>query len=90
MTVTRLLLAIVALSMAIAFVHLAIMALIIAGLIFRTKETLVLLFVGSALTLIAAHPIVASSAIAATIVAVVLVKGHEQRQLKMIEDPDQE
>lgn len=76
--------------MAISFIYLSIMTLVIAGLIFRTKETLSLLFVGGMLTLIATHPIVALSGVAATFVILVLVKGHEQRQLKMIDDPDQE
>lgn len=76
--------------MAISFIYLAIMTLFIAGLIFRTKETLALLFVGGMLTLITAHPIMALRGVAATFVILVLVKMHDQRQFQMIEDPDQE
>lgn len=76
--------------MAIAFIKLAIIALVIAGLIFRTKETLGLLFIGGLLTLIAAHPILGLGAVAVTITIGVIMKKREERQVKALDDPDQE
>lgn len=52
----RLILAIIAFAMAIAVLKMVIVALVLAGLIFRTKQTLGLLLLGGTLSLIAAYP----------------------------------
>lgn len=52
----RLILTIIAIAMAIAALKLAIIALLTAGLIFRTKETVGLLLIGGAISLVAAYP----------------------------------
>lgn len=55
----RLLLAIIVFAMVVAVLKMVVVALVIAGLIFRTKETIGLLVIGAALAFTAAFPLVA-------------------------------
>lgn len=87
---TRLILAIVAFILAMAVIKMIIVALVLAGLLFRTKETLGLLLIGGLLTLIAAHPILGLIALAAVITIGVIMKKREDREIKALDDPDQE
>lgn len=87
---TRLILAIVAFILAMAVIKMIIVALVLAGLIFRTKETLGLLLIGGLLTLIAAHPILGPTALAAVITIGVIMKQREDREVKALDVPDQE
>ena len=54
----RLILAIVAFVLALAVLKMVIVVIVIAGLIFRTKETIGLLLLGGFLTLLAAQPLI--------------------------------
>lgn len=83
-------LAIFALAMIMAAIKLAIVALIIGGLIFRTKETIGLLVLGGLFTLIAAHPIAGLSVLAGTITIGVILKERECRKAQALDDPAQE
>lgn len=55
----RLILAIIAFAMAAAVLKMVILALVLAGLIFRTRVTVGLLLLGGMLTFVAAYPLVA-------------------------------
>lgn len=86
----RLVLAIAAFFLALAVIKAVIVALIIAGLIFRTKETIGLLLILGLFALIAAHPVLGLAATAGVITIGVIYKNREDKSALPIEDPDQE
>ncbi len=90
MTLTRLILAIFAFALAMVVIKMIIVALVIAGLIFRTKETIGLLLIGGLLTLIAAQPLLGLGITAALITTGVVLKNRERKAELALEDPDQE
>lgn len=67
----RFILAILAFGAALAVIKMVIVALVIAGLIFRTRVTIGLLLIGGWLTLTAANPVVGLGLAAALIVVAV-------------------
>ncbi|RYG89851.1 MAG: hypothetical protein EON59_00985 [Alphaproteobacteria bacterium] len=92
----RFLLAIVAFVLAIAVLKMVIAALIIAGLIFRTKETIGLILLFGLLAVIRAAPLLGLGLLALVIVMAVVLKKREARALRqagralLSDDPDQE
>lgn len=90
LTAGRLFLIIIALAMAIAAIKLAILALLIAALIFRPSETVGLLIVFGLFALVWAHPVIGLGAVAATITLGFIMKQREDRAVKALDDPDQE
>lgn len=88
--VVRLLLAIGALSLAITFIQLAIVALVITGLIFRTRETAGLFIFLGVCALVRLEPLIGLGLIAATLALAVSVARRDTRLAKAINDPDQE
>jgi predicted phage tail protein len=86
----RLILAIIAFVLAIAVIKMVIVALVIAGLIFRTKETVGLLAIGGAFTFIAAFPAIGLSLLAIGIVAAIVHSMKKDKAVTAIDDPPQE
>lgn len=84
------LLAIGALSLAITFIQLAIVALVIAGLVFRTRETVGLLLFFGVFALVRLEPLIGLGVIAATLALAVSIARCDARFAKAIDDPDQE
>lgn len=75
----RLILAIIAFCMAIALTKAVIVALVVAGLIFRTQQTIGLLLLGGLLTLIATYPPVGFG-IVAILIVMAIVKAAKRKK----------
>lgn len=73
-----------------AAIKLAIVALVIAGLIFRTRETIGLLLIGSLFSLIATYPVAGLSVLTGAITIGVIMKEREYRKARALDDPAQE
>ena len=86
----RLILAIVFALLALAAIKMVIIALIIAGLIFRTTTTIGLLTLGGLLNFTAAHPVLGLAITAALITTGIIFKQREEQVQLVLEDPDQE
>ncbi len=86
----RLILAIVAFFMAIALVKAVIVALVVAGLIFRTQQTIGLLALGGLLTLIATYPPVGFGIVAVLIVMAIVKAAKGRKEVPAIEDHSQQ
>ena len=86
----RFILAIVAFSVAMALLKLVIVALVIAGLIFRTKETIGFLLLGGMVALISANPVVGLALLALIIVIAAVTHAKRSASRQALEDPDQE
>lgn len=67
----RVILTIVALVLAITVIKAAIVALIIAGLIFRTQQTIGLLAFGGLITLVGTYPLIGLGLVALLLVAAI-------------------
>ncbi len=63
---------IIALVLAITVIKAAIIALVIAGLIFRTQQTIGLLALGGLITLVGTYPLIGSGLVAILITAAVV------------------
>ena len=68
---TRVVLALLVFGAVVTIFKLVFLALILAGLIFRTKETIGLLLVGGTITLIGKYPLIGWSLLAVVIVAAI-------------------
>lgn len=85
--VIRLALVVIAFSLAITAIKAVIAGLVVAGLIFRTQQTIGLLALGGLLTLIATFPLVGVSLVLILIVIVIAKKASKGRkELPAIED----
>lgn len=84
----RLLLAIIAFSMAMVVLAKVILAIIIAGLIFRTKETIALLMLGRFLTLLSAHPAIALGLLGLMIVAAIMQASKKGGEAQLEDQPE--
>ncbi|WP_180142519.1 hypothetical protein [Sphingomonas sp. R-74633] len=71
-----------------AAIKTVIVALVVAGLIFRTKTTVGLLMLGGLLSLIAVSPVLGLSLAAALITAGVVMKNGVERGALALDDPD--
>lgn len=89
-TVGSLLLAILAFAMVIAVIKMVIVAIVVAGLIFRTKITVGLLAIGGVLTFTAAFPWIALPLLATGAVVAVVRFVRRDRAVALLEDPEQE
>ena len=69
-------------AIAVAF-KIAIILLVLAGLIFRTKETIVLLAIGGLITLLSRHPMIGLAVIGAGIIAALTLRTRSRNS----EDP---
>jgi hypothetical protein len=87
---TRLILAIVAFVLAMSVLKMIIIALILAGLIFRTKETIGLLVILTILALIRTYPAITLGSLAAIALVSFLYKKRGEAMARAIDDPDQE
>ncbi|VXC65709.1 hypothetical protein [Sphingomonas sp. 8AM] len=67
----RVILTIIALVLAITVIKAAIIALVVAGLIFRTQQTIGLLAIGGLATLVGAYPPIGLGLVAVLIIAAV-------------------
>ncbi|SFR84765.1 hypothetical protein [Sphingomonas jatrophae] len=77
--VVRLILAIVAFALAMAVLQMALVGLVLAGLIFRPKETIGLLLICGTISLFAAHPYICLGLLAAGgLVALAKSKGTDE------------
>lgn len=86
----RLILAILAFVLAIAVLKMIIIAIVLAGLIFRTKATIGLLFLGGFLTLLAAQPLIGLGLLAVIAIAAFIHNGRTYKPEPPTEDaPDQ-
>ncbi|NYT40782.1 hypothetical protein HZY97_08445 [Sphingomonas sp. R-74633] len=74
--------------LAMAAIKTVIVALVVAGLIFRTKTTVGLLMLGGLLSLIAVSPVLGLSLAAALITAGVVMKNGVERGALALDDPD--
>ncbi len=93
--------ALIAFALVFAIFKLVIIALVVAGLIFRTKETIFLLLIGGLLSLIAAFPVAGLGLLAIIVVAAIVNVARKQpsrdqpeptllRIKRDLDDPDQE
>ncbi|MBJ6121378.1 hypothetical protein [Sphingomonas mollis] len=74
--------------MALAVIKFAIIGLIIAGLIFRTKETVSLLAVGGFITLISTHPIIGFGLLGLIVLGFFIKKPKKVEQVAASPAPD--
>lgn len=84
--ILRLALAIIIFCMAITLVKAVIVALVIAGLIFRTQQTIGLLALGGLLTLIATYPPIGIGIVLILIVMAIIKAAKGRREVSAIED----
>lgn len=84
----RLLLAIIAFTMAMAVLKMVVIAIVIAGLIFRTKETCALLLFGGFLTLLSAHPAIALGLLGFMIVAAIFLAPKKGGEPQLEDQPE--
>jgi hypothetical protein len=75
----RIILALLAFAMVMAVLKMVIVALVVAGLIFRTKETIGLLMLGGTIALIKTYPAVGLGLLAAAFVAVIVQVRRNKR-----------
>ena len=85
----RLVLAFLVFVAALAVIKAVIVALILAGLIFRTKATLGLLFIGAMLTLIAAQPLLGLGVVAVIVIVAIVKSSKGDSATPVIEDQSQ-
>ena len=92
----RIVLAILAFGAIMAIFQMVIIAIVIAGLIFRTKETLCLLLIGGFITLLGSHPVIALVLLALFVAAAIVAmkakakrEPEDQAQLSLFPAPDE-
>jgi hypothetical protein len=78
------------LILAMAVIKFAVIVLILAGLIFRTKETIGLLVIGGTLSLIRTYPVLTFGSLAAIALVSFLYKKRGEAMARAIDDPNQE
>ena len=83
----RILLILIAAMMTLAAIRMAIVGLLLAGLIFRAKETLVLLIALGAYTLLKAQPVIVGSIIGVGLAALLIGAAISSRTAKAVSGP---